>query len=60
LLPAVRRADAATLLVANGYSCREQIRQGTGKAAVHLAEVLERALEPGPKVSGPGALHVEA
>jgi Fe-S oxidoreductase len=40
LLPAVRKAPADTLIVADGFSCREQIRQATGREAVHLAEVL--------------------
>ena len=44
LLPAVRQADADTLIVSDGFSCREQIFQATGRKAVHLAEVLQRAL----------------
>src|SRR5262249_28752768 len=44
LLPAVRRARADTLLVADGFSCREQIRQETGREALHTAQVLLRAL----------------
>ena len=44
LLPAVRQADPDTLIVSDGFSCREQILQGTGRKAVHLAEVLQRAL----------------
>ena len=44
LLPAVRAASADTLIVADGFSCREQIRQGTGRRAVHLAEVVRSAL----------------
>ena len=43
LLPAVRRAAEETLIIADGFSCREQIRQGTGKRAVHLAEALAGA-----------------
>jgi Fe-S oxidoreductase len=43
LLPAVRGADAETLLVADGFSCREQIRQATGREALHLAQVLRMA-----------------
>jgi Fe-S oxidoreductase len=39
LLPAVRAAEDA-MVVADGFSCREQIRQGTGRHAWHLAEVL--------------------
>ena len=46
LLPAVRRAPADWLIIADGFSCREQIAQGTGRHAFHLAEVLEMALHP--------------
>lgn len=44
LLPAVRSVDANTAIVAAGTSCREQIRQGTGKRALHSAEILRNAL----------------
>jgi FAD/FMN-containing dehydrogenase/Fe-S oxidoreductase len=44
LLPAVRRTDPDTLIVSDGFSCREQIFQATGRHALHLAEVLQRAL----------------
>ena len=44
LLPAVRQASADTLIVSDGFSCREQIAQATGRRALHLAEVLEMAL----------------
>jgi FAD/FMN-containing dehydrogenase/Fe-S oxidoreductase len=44
LLPAVRQADSNTLVVSDGFSCREQIFQATGRKALHLAEVLQRAL----------------
>jgi Fe-S oxidoreductase len=44
LLPAVREADAQTLLVADGTSCRHQIHDGAQKDAVHVAQVLQRAL----------------
>src|SRR5205807_4175149 len=40
LLPAVRNADAETLIVADGTSCRHQIRDGTGREALHVARVL--------------------
>jgi Fe-S oxidoreductase len=43
LLPAVRQAPADTLLVADGFSCREQIWQATGREAMHFAEVLRAA-----------------
>jgi FAD/FMN-containing dehydrogenase/Fe-S oxidoreductase len=45
LLPEVRRASPETLLIADGFSCREQIAQGTGRRALHLAEVVRRAME---------------
>jgi FAD/FMN-containing dehydrogenase/Fe-S oxidoreductase len=40
LLPAVRAAQAGTVIVTDGFSCREQIAQNTSRRAVHLAEVL--------------------
>jgi Fe-S oxidoreductase len=43
LLPAVRAASPDTLIVADGFSCREQIAQATGRRAIHLAEVLQLA-----------------
>jgi Fe-S oxidoreductase len=43
LLPAVRAADASTLLVADGTSCRHQIRDGADREAVHVARVLAKA-----------------
>jgi Fe-S oxidoreductase len=45
LLPAVRRADDATLIVADGTSCRHQIKDGTRRGAVHVARVLAISLE---------------
>jgi Fe-S oxidoreductase len=45
LLPAVRGADAATLVVADGFSCRTQIAAGTGRRAMHTAEVLQLGLQ---------------
>ena len=47
LLPAVRNATPETLIVADGFSCREQIAQTTGRRAMHLAEVLDLALGDG-------------
>ena len=44
LLPAVRRAEPETLVVADGTSCRHQIADGTGRQALHVARVLDRAL----------------
>ena len=47
LLPQVRNADGNTLIVADGTSCRTQISHGTGRDAMHVARVLELALEEG-------------
>lgn len=44
LLPAVRKADANTLVVADGTSCRHQIADGAQREALHVARVLEQAL----------------
>ena len=44
LLPAVRHASTDTLIVADGFSCREQIEQATGRKPIHLAEVIQLAL----------------
>jgi FAD/FMN-containing dehydrogenase/Fe-S oxidoreductase len=45
LLPAVRAASPDTLIIADGFSCREQIAQTTGRRALHLAQVLQMALQ---------------
>jgi len=44
LLPRVRKAGADELIVADGTSCRHQIKDGAGRSAVHVAQVLARAL----------------
>jgi Fe-S oxidoreductase len=44
LLPAVRQAPHDWLIIADGFSCREQIAQGSPRHALHLAEVLQMAL----------------
>jgi len=44
LLPAVRKADNETLIIADGFSCREQIEQTTNRKALHLAQVLQMSL----------------
>lgn len=43
LLPAVRGAPTDAVLVSDGFSCREQIRQQTSREALHLAQVLQMA-----------------
>jgi FAD/FMN-containing dehydrogenase/Fe-S oxidoreductase len=45
LLPAARDAAAATLLVADGTSCRHQIKDGSGREALHVARVLAMSLD---------------
>jgi Fe-S oxidoreductase len=45
LLPAVRKADAGTLIVADGTSCRHQIHDGAGREAIHVARVLAMSLQ---------------
>jgi FAD/FMN-containing dehydrogenase/Fe-S oxidoreductase len=47
LLPTVRKAEASTIIIADGFSCREQIAQQTRRHALHLAEVIQIA-ETGP------------
>ena len=45
LLPAVRNTPENALIVSDGFSCREQIHQATGRKALHLAEALQLALK---------------
>ena len=45
LLPAIRRAAPETIVVSDGFSCREQIAHATGRRALHLADVLARAAD---------------
>ena len=45
LLPALRDADADSLIVANGTSCRHQIEHGVQRGARHVATLLEEALD---------------
>ncbi len=44
LLPAVRNADPSTVVIADGFSCRTQIAHGTGRRALHLAELLAQGV----------------
>ncbi len=44
LLPAVRAAEADTVIVAAGFSCRHQIEHGAGRLPLHPAQVLREAL----------------
>jgi FAD/FMN-containing dehydrogenase/Fe-S oxidoreductase len=52
LLPAVRGAPPDCLLIADGFSCREQIVQCTGRRALHLAEILRMALQGAGLLAG--------
>jgi Fe-S oxidoreductase len=45
LLPAVRRQDANTLVIADGTSCRHQIKDGTERSALHVARALAMSLD---------------
>lgn len=49
LLPAAREASKDTLLIADGFSCREQVRQTTDRVPLHLSEVLQMALREGER-----------
>jgi hypothetical protein len=52
LLPAVRGAPKDTLIIADGFSCREQIAQTTDRRALHLAEALQMALHGSERHEG--------
>ncbi|HSU19528.1 MAG TPA: FAD-linked oxidase C-terminal domain-containing protein [Acidobacteriaceae bacterium] len=52
LLPRVRSADRESLIVADGFSCRQQIAHATPRRALHLAEALEMTLHPAPEKRG--------
>ncbi len=52
ILPVVRDADPQTIIVADGFSCREQISHGTGRRALHLAQVLQLAASQPPEHPG--------
>jgi Fe-S oxidoreductase len=47
LLPAVRALPADAMIVSDGFSCREQIHQATGRRAQHLAEAIQAGLRSG-------------
>ena len=58
LLPAVRETPRDELIVTDGFSCREMIRQETDRRAVHFAQVLQMAIHEGP--AGPSGALPEA
>jgi FAD/FMN-containing dehydrogenase/Fe-S oxidoreductase len=45
ILPMVRESDPDTLIIANGFSCREQIEQTTGRRTLHFVEVIRKACQ---------------
>lgn len=49
LIPKVREADEDELIIADGFSCREQISQMTDRVGLHLAQVLQQAIRHGPQ-----------
>lgn len=57
LLPHVRQAGRNEILIADGFSCREQISQMTDRTGLHMAEVLQLAIQHGP--AGPDELRPE-
>ncbi|MGI9103509.1 MAG: FAD-binding and (Fe-S)-binding domain-containing protein [Terriglobales bacterium] len=48
LFPAVRKAGLSAVIMADGFSCKEQIEQDTPRHGLHLAEVMQMALRHGP------------
>jgi Fe-S oxidoreductase len=54
LLPKVRETPAEVLVIADGFSCREQIEQLTGRRALHTAEVLQKVLKEGSRHNAEG------
>lgn len=55
LLPKVRDASDDTLIIANGFSCREQIAQTTNRRALHIAQVVRMAMHQAVQESPPEA-----
>ncbi|MGE0130582.1 MAG: FAD-binding and (Fe-S)-binding domain-containing protein [Blastocatellales bacterium] len=49
LLPAVRAASKDAIIIADGFSCREQIEQMTDRRALHLAQVVQMAMREGER-----------
>jgi Fe-S oxidoreductase len=55
LLPTVRRAESATFVVADGTSCRHQIKDGAQRTALHAAQLLAMSLDRAKSVRPPSA-----
>jgi Fe-S oxidoreductase len=49
LLPRVRDAGKDALIIADGFSCREQIQETTDRHALHIAQILQMAINEGPR-----------
>jgi Fe-S oxidoreductase len=54
LLPVVRSTPADALIVSDGFSCREQILQATGRKALHLAEAMQLGLRRQDRINKTG------
>jgi FAD/FMN-containing dehydrogenase/Fe-S oxidoreductase len=53
LLPKIRSASSETLIVTDGFSCREQISQSSDRVALHIAQILQMAVDAGEERTGP-------
>src|SRR6202035_2806092 len=60
LLPAVRQADAATLVIADGTSCRHQIKDDPNRAALHVTRALAMSLDSARSNPYPSPTHKES
>ncbi|HEY0569531.1 MAG TPA: FAD-binding oxidoreductase, partial [Xanthobacteraceae bacterium] len=60
LLPAIRRADPAALIVADGTSCRHQIADGASRKALHVARVLATSLDNARSKPNPSPIAKES
>jgi hypothetical protein len=54
LLPAVKNAEKSTIIITDGYSCREQIEQLTNRKGMHTAQVLQMALHENQEADAAG------
>jgi Fe-S oxidoreductase len=57
LLPAVRETPSDALIVSDGFSCREQILQATGRRAIHLADAIRLAMDAKTSFESKGKSH---
>jgi hypothetical protein len=54
LLPAARNAERDTIIMADGFSCKTQIEQGTDRRALHTAQVIKLAMDYGSEGTSQG------